>query len=272
MSGCAGFFFYPYGPHVRTPEDIGLAYEDVMLETEGGVRLHGWWLPAAGPACGTILFLHGNAENVSTHIGSVYWLPARGFNVFLLDYRGYGASEGSPSIAGLQADIEAAMRYLTRRLRPDARDIAIFGQSLGAAAAIYYTARSAHRANIRALVVESAFASYRDITREKLAAFWLTWPFQWLFAGTVSDAYSPIAVVDEVAPIPLLLIHGERDPIVPIEHGERLYAAAREPKELWRIEGAGHIQAFRSERMRDELVSYLAGRLCPGRATAAGAE
>lgn len=248
---------------MRTPAQIGLAYEDVWLETADGVRLHGWYLPASRPRCGTMLFLHGNAENVSTHIGSVYWLPPRGFNVFILDYRGYGASAGSPTLPGLQADIEAAMRYLLARPGADDAAIVVFGQSLGAAVAVYYVAHTPHRSHIRALVIESAFASHRDIAREKLAGFWLTWPFQWLAQWTISDAYSPVAVVGQVAPVPLLLIHGDRDRLIPLEHSERLYAAAHEPKEFWKIENAGHIAALRSERVRERLVSYLYRHTCP---------
>ena len=143
-----------------------------------GTRLHGWFLPAAGRALGTILFLHGNAENVSTHIMSVRWLPARGFNVFLLDYRGYGASAGVPTQAGVQDDVDSALRTLLARPDVDPDRVVVFGQSLGGAIAVL--SRGAFRLpqHIRALVVESAFASYRQIAREKLADFWLTWPLQ----------------------------------------------------------------------------------------------
>lgn len=261
LPGCASLFFYPRSEHVRTPEDIGLAYEDVFFASADDVRLHGWFLPAKGDACATVLFLHGNAENISTHIGSVYWLPERGFNVFMPDYRGYGDSGGRPSIAGLQKDVDAAMRYLVTE-RANAERIVVFGQSLGAATAIYYTAHSKHKDRIRALVAESAFASHRDIAREKLAGFWLTWPFQWIPLLTMSDAYSPLAAIGQIYPIPILLIHGEKDAIIPVAHSARLYAAAREPKELWRVPGAGHIGALRSPDMRERFVSYLTRHTC----------
>lgn len=263
LCGCTGLFFQPWGPHVRTPTDIGLAYEDVWFRTEDGVPLHGWFLPVTGQSCATILFLHGNAENISTHIGSVYWLPARGFSVFMPDYRGYGASAGKPSLPAVQQDAEAAIRYLLSRPGAERQPLVVYGQSLGGAVAIYYTATSAHRDRIRALVAESAFASYRDIAREKLGSFWLTWPLQWPLAWTIADDYSPIQVVAQVAPIPLLLVHGDRDTIIPWEHSKRLYDAAREPKEFWLVEGAGHIEAFRSEPMRERLMSYLRARACP---------
>jgi hypothetical protein len=256
-TGCTGLFFLPYRGHVLTPDRVGLQYEDVYFDSRDGVRLHAWWLPAQGEALGTVLHLHGNAENISTHIGNVFWLPARGFNVFLLDYRGYGVSHGSPTIEGVQADIESAMQTLLARADVDRARIVVFGQSLGGALAIYNVAHSPYREYVRALIVESAFTSFRGIAREKLADFWLTWPLQYPLSWTVSDDYSPLPVVDRISPIPLLIMHGDRDVIVPLRHGEQLYAAAREPKALWVVPGGGHIEAMRDESRRDRLVAYI---------------
>ena len=257
LLGCSNVFFFPYHEHVQTPEQLGLKYEDVYFNANDGTRLHGWFLPAQGRALGTILFLHGNAENISTHIMSVRWLPAKGFNVFLPDYRGYGSSEGKPTFAGVQDDAENALKMLISRPGVDASRIVVFGQSLGGAIAVYRVAHTAYRENIRALVVESAFSGYRRITREKLADFWLTWPLQWPLSWTVSDEYSPSRAVAHISPIPLLIIHGDRDPIVPLHHGQRLFELAREPKQLWIIRGGNHIQAFQSQSYRDRFVAYL---------------
>ncbi len=263
LSACTALFFYPNETYTRTPAALGLAYEDVDIDGIGEPRLHGWFLPAAKPTCGTVLFLHGNAENISMHIASVYWLPARGFNVFLFDYRGYGASGGSPSLAGIQNDIDRAIRYLLQHGLVSPHGIVLFGQSLGASAAIYYAAHGEHRSGLRSVVVESPFASYRGIAQEKLAAFWLTWPLQWLPRWTMSDRYSPVNAIGQVAPIPLLLIHGDSDPIVPLAHSERLFAAAQEPKRFWKIVGGGHITAFTSAPMRARLTTYLHDQICP---------
>jgi hypothetical protein len=257
LLGCSNVFFFPYHEHVQTPERLGLKYEDVYFNAGDGTRLHGWYLPAPGRALGTILFLHGNAENVSTHIMSVRWLPERGFNVFLLDYRGYGASAGKPTLAGVQDDVESALKMLTARPGVDAGRIVVFGQSLGGAIAVHRVAHTAYRGSIRALVVESAFSGYRRITREKLGDFWLTWPFQYPLSWTVSDKYSPSAAVADISPIPLLVIHGDRDPIVPAHHGQRLFELAREPKQIWIVPDGGHIQAFRKSEYRDRFVAWL---------------
>lgn len=257
LPGCTGLFFQPMREHVLTPDKAGLAFEDVYFESADGTRLHAWWLPAKGRARGTVFHLHGNAENISTHIGAVYWLPERGYNVFLPDYRGYGTSQGTPALPGVMADIEAAFSTLLARRDVDAKRIAVFGQSLGGSLAIYFTAHTRQRAAIRALVVESPFSSYRAITREKLSELWITWPFQWLPWLTVNEDYSPLPAVGSVSPIPLLVIHGDRDAIVPMHHGKQLYEAAREPKQLWIVPGGGHTAAMSGIEYRDRLVEYL---------------
>lgn len=261
LAGCTGLFFQPLRPHLHQPSELGVVHEDVYFDTRDGVRLHGWFLPAQGRARGTVLFFHGNAENISTHIASVYWLPARGYNVLLPDYRGYGLSQGSPSLPGLLEDLDSTVRYALTRPDIDPKRLVILGQSLGGALAADYVAGSAYRANMRALVIDSAFASFRGITREKLAAFWLTWPLSWPLGFMVNDAHSPIKSIARVSPIPLLIIHGEQDGIVPPDHGQRLYDAAREPKVFWRVENAGHIQSLRLPAYRDRLVDYLDERL-----------
>lgn len=257
LVACGNTFFFPYRGHIQTPKQLGLAYEDVYFNASDGTRLHGWFLPSQGQAQGTILFLHGNAENISTHIMSVHWLPARGFNVFLLDYRGYGASEGKPSFAGVQQDVESALRMLVFRPEIDDNRIVIFGQSLGGSIALYHAAHTSYRRHVRAVVTESAFAGYRQIAEEKLADFWLTWAFQWPLSFAVSDKYSASKAVGKISPIPLLIIHGDQDRIVPVEHGKQLFELAQAPKQLWIIAGGGHIEAFRNLNNRDRFVDYL---------------
>ncbi|MEQ6341287.1 MAG: alpha/beta hydrolase [Gammaproteobacteria bacterium] len=257
LAGCTGLFFHPMQQHVRTPDQIGLNYRDVSFTSHDNMPLHGWWLPAQGTARGTVVFFHGNAENISTHIGAVHWLPKEGFNVFLPDYRGYGASRGTPEIKGLHADAESALDAVAEM--PEARDtpLIVLGQSLGGAVATYTVAHSRHRSRIKALIVESAFSSYRDITREKLAGFWMTWPLQYPLSWTINDDYSPVNTVARVTPIPILLVYGDRDRIVPLSHGQRLYNVAADPKTLWVVPGSGHIEAFKGKEYRRALIDYL---------------
>lgn len=257
LTGCARFFFHPDKPHVLTPQALGIAYHDVYFGASDGTRLHGWLLHAREESVATVLFLHGNAQNISTHIASVYWLSERAFDVLLVDYRGYGTSQGHPSLDGIQADAEAALRYLVEKGAVGSKPLIVFGQSLGGAVAIRLVAHTPYRNRIKALVVEGTFASYPQIAREKLAEFWLTWPLQWIPYATVSGHYDAVKAVPEVSPVPLLIIHGDADTIVPPVHASRLYRAAHEPKRLWLVPGAGHIEAFSRTVCRERLVRYL---------------
>lgn len=261
VTACTGVFFQPHRIQVATPDQLGLAYQQVTFKTRDDLDLLGWFLPAKGPAVGTILQLHGNAENISTHFASLAWMPERGFNVFIFDYRGYGASEGAPTLEGAQWDIDAAMKALLARPDIDRDRIVMYGQSLGGALAAYYVAQPHHRDHLRALVIESAFSGYEEIAREKFADHWITWPFQWLPKLMVDDSFSPLPTMAKISPLPLLILHGDRDRIVPVHHARLLYDAALEPKQLWIVPGAGHIQTMGDPAMRDRLVAYLRGVL-----------
>jgi fermentation-respiration switch protein FrsA (DUF1100 family) len=262
LAGCASVLFFPEKELIRTPDRIGLAYRDVDFASADGTPLHGWFLPARGSPQGTVVFYHGNAENISSHIASVFWLPARGFSVFLFDYRGFGRSGGKPDLGGANADGVAALETARTLGGVDPDRLVVFGQSIGGAIAIHAVA-TAGSAGVRAVVVESSFASYRRITREKLGDFFLTWPFQWPLSFLMTDRYSAERFIGRIAPVPVLVIHGDADPVVPIRHGLALYRAAGEPKRFWRVEGGGHIEAFGrfAEIYRDRLVDFLEAAL-----------
>ncbi len=257
LGACTQAFFQPHRAIVSTPGQYGVEYHPVEFKAADGTALFAWFLPARGEPRASVLYLHGNAENISTHFANVAWMPAAGFNVLAFDYRGYGGSQGSPTLEGVQLDVDAAMRTLLARPDVDPERIIIFGQSLGGALAIHYAAHSDYRANVRAIVVDSAFSDYRRIVKDKAASFFLTWPFQWLLPQTVDNDFSPVASVRAVSPIPLLFIHGERDSIVPVAHSQRLYARAAEPKEIWLVPDAGHIQAVKQKDIRKRLAEFL---------------
>jgi len=243
--------------HVPNPALEGVAREDFFVRTPDGVRLHGWLLRPKGEPLGTILFLHGNAENVSTHVDSVLWLAVSGYRVFLFDYRGYGKSDGKATMAGVHKDALAAIDALFGMDEVDRDRVAVLGQSLGGAVAVYAVANSPHKARIKALVVDSAFSDYREIAREKLAEVPLLKPFRSPLSRLVTDRYSPRFWIGRVAPVPVLVIHGDADRVVPAAHGERIFALAGGPKALWIVPGAGHIEALASPDVRARLLRFL---------------
>ena len=256
-TACTSVFFQPDRTLFQTPGLYGLEYQPVELRAADGTALFAWFLPARGKALGSVLYLHGNGQNISTQFANVAWMPAAGFNVLALDYRGYGGSQGEPSLPGVQLDIDAAMQALLRRPDVDPTRVVVFGQSLGGALAIHYVAHSRFRDSIRALVVDSAFSDYERIGQEKLAAAVITWPFQWFASLAIDNRYSPQASVGLLSPIPVLFIHGDADTIVPLHHSQRLFELAGFPKELWVVPGAGHIQAIKSKELRARLTDYL---------------
>ena len=141
----------------RTPADIGADYEDVWIRTADGVTLHGWYV--AGHSDRVLLFFHGNAGNISHRLESIRQFLQLGLSVLIIDYRGYGQSEGRTTEQGIYRDAEAAWNYLTGSRGTPQERIVLFGRSMGASAAAYLAARQ----RPLALVVESSFTSVPDI-------------------------------------------------------------------------------------------------------------
>lgn len=217
----------PWRDFIATPDVVGLAYEDVALQTADGLRLHGWYLPHA-EAVAALLFCHGNAGNVSHRTESLRQLHSLGLNVFLFDYRGYGRSEGRPTEEGTYQDALAAYDWLQGRC-PEL-PILLFGRSLGAAVAIDLAARCKGTA----LIAESGFTSVPAIGQELFPIL----PVKWL----VRTQYDSLEKMQHVK-IPVLVIHSREDEIVPFHHGENLYAAAPGPKQFLEIRG-GHNDGY----------------------------
>jgi fermentation-respiration switch protein FrsA (DUF1100 family) len=249
MVGCDSFFYYPSQRVWDSPGDFGLRSEDVRFRTSDGVLLHGWFLPAdhgarahdaSRAARGTVVHFHGNAENITAHLALVEWLPRRGFNLLMFDYRGYGESQGRVSRAGTIRDGHAALDYALSRPDVDPQRVFAFGQSLGGAVAVVV---AAERPEFRAVVVESAFGRYRGIAACHLRRT-MRWeaPARWLAGSLISGGHDPIDVVGRIAPRPLLVLTAERDAICLPELGRELYEAAGEPREYRLIADAGHLE------------------------------
>jgi len=264
LGGCSGLFVQPRKGLYENSRVQKFAPRDVSFASSDGFTLHGWFLAAREPQ-GTILFLHGNAENLSTHVNGVLWLVKEGFNVFIVDYRGYGRSEGEATLDGIHQDGAAALERLFSLPGVDPERVALLGQSLGGAVALHTVATSPLKGKIKAVIVESTFSGYRLIAREKLGSFFLTWPFQYPLSWLFDDSYSPVRWIARVAPVPVLILQGAQDPIVPPRHGQLLYEAALPPRELWETAPAGHISSFADPAVRARLISYLRERFSHSR-------
>lgn len=256
-TGCTSMFFYPEKGLRDNPVLQRFPHEEIYFISSDGVKLHGWFFKAQGDSLGTILVLHGNAENISTHINSTLWLVKEGYDLFAFDYRGYGMSEGRTSIDGVHLDASAALEKVFTLPQSNKDRVFVLGQSVGGAIAVYTVANSKHKDQIRALIIDSAFSDYRRIAREKLAALFLTWPLQYPLSILFNNDYTPEYKIKQISPVPLLIIHGDRDRIIPVHHGSILYEEALEPKEFWTAKGAGHVTSFADEEIRKRFTEYL---------------
>jgi hypothetical protein len=227
-----------------TPAALGLSYQDRWITTADGARLHAWWIPAA-PAGPVVLFLHGNAGNISHRLDTIALLAGLGASMLIVDYRGYGRSTGRPDEAGSYEDARAALAHLHGVLGVPADRVVVFGRSLGGGIASWLAAHH----DCAALVLESTWTSLPDLA----AAIYPLFPVR-LLARIRYDSLSRVAA----ARCPVLVVHSRDDEIVPFSHGERLFAAAREPKQLLIISG-GHNEGFLSSgaRYRDGIARFL---------------
>jgi len=221
-----------------TPADVGMDYQDVSIETTDGVTLHGWFI--AGRSSRVLLFFHGNAGNISHRLDSIRQFQDLGLSVFIIDYRGYGQSEGRTTEKGIYRDADAAWRYLIEGRGIVASDIVIFGRSLGASVASWLAAQT----QPLALIVESSFTSVPDIAQDLYP--WL--PARWL--SRLSHATRDY--IQDVR-CPVLVVHSRDDEIIPFHHGEEIFASANKRRTLLEIRGT-HNDAF----LQDERT-YVGG-------------
>ncbi|MDY6828671.1 MAG: alpha/beta fold hydrolase [Pseudomonadota bacterium] len=259
LAGCSGLFFFPEPGLRRTPAELGLHHEDVRIPTTEDREVHGWWLPAATEApLGAVFYLHGNAENISTHIHNVAWLPEQGYGVFLMDYRGFGLSTGRPSVEGAIEDARFGLRWLLAQPGVAQGPVFLLGQSIGGAVALYLVGTEADlNGAVTAVVSDGAFSQYSQIAREASARSWLLWPLQWPIGWAMANPADPVEVVERVSPTPLLLIHSGQDPVIPVHHGARLFARALAPK-CWLQTRGPHTATFAYAPYRAALLEFFA--------------
>ncbi len=218
--------YFPERTLPAAPERMGLRHRELAPRTGDGEQLHGWWIESRSATIGHLLLCHGNAGNIADRLLHAALLSAAGFDVLLFDYRGYGASTGTPSEEGTYRDARAALRCLLEQPEVDPRRVVYLGESLGGAIALELALFSPPAG----LVLLSTFTSVRALAR-------VHYPF--FPAGVVPDAYPSLQRIPRLA-APLLLLHGDQDEIVPIAHAHELFEAAPEPKALHMFAGVGH--------------------------------
>ncbi len=232
------FLFHPtkYPQGNWNPE--GLAFEDAEFVADDGTRLHGWFLPVDRPRA-TLLYAHGNAGHVADRVEWLRYLQQElRVEVLAFDYRGYGRSEGEPTVAGCVDDARAARRWLSERTGVDPSEMVLMGESLGGA----IVCRLAADSPPRALILQSTFASMRDVAAKHAPAL------AWLVPKAKLDSAAALADFRGA----LLQSHGDRDSVVPFESGRRLFESSGGDKRFVVVPGADH-----NDWMTDAYLSEL---------------
>ncbi len=260
-AGCANrAFYYPDSRVYGTPS---MPYEAVSFKSLDDTELTGWFVPALTNRIGTVIQFHGNAQNMTAHFSYIDWLPARGFDVFVFDYRGYGQSGGRLSRKGIFEDGIAALNYVISRPDVNPRDVVVLGQSLGGAVAGPALADDRTPA-VRALALDATFNSYREMARLKIADMPLVGllrvPLAW---WCVSGRYEPKDAIGRIENTPIMVFHGDDDRVIPIFQGRRLFEGAREPKSFVTIPRGRHTSAFviPDDQFRQKLVDFYSEAL-----------
>jgi hypothetical protein len=229
------FIYFPSREIVSMPEHV----QDVWLKTTDGIRVNGWFVPAETNAALTVLFCHGNAGNISHRLEKLAILRELGVNVFIFDYRGYGRSDGAPDEQGTYRDAQAAYDFLA------GKTIVVYGESLGAAVAVELATKN----HVAGVIIEEPFTSAVDVGQKM---------FPYLPVRLIArNRYDTLSKIDRIN-APLLILHSRDDEFFPMQHAERLLAAAHEPKRLVELHG-GHNDAFltSAETYRAALADFL---------------
>jgi uncharacterized protein len=239
--------YFPSRPILETPDRAGLDYRDLEFVTEDAERLHGWWIGAEPESLGHLLLCHGNAGNVGDRVLHAALLTGAGFDVLLFDYRGYGRSSGRPSEDGTYRDARGALACLLEQPGVDPRRVVYLGESLGGAVAVDL----ALQRSPAGLVLLSAFTGVRALGR-------LHYPF--IPAALVPDAYPTLRRIRELQ-APLLVLHGDRDEIVPLSQGRALFEAAPGSRHMHVFPGLGHndLVPLGGAKLAQVIASWVRG-------------
>lgn len=250
------FLFHPSATVDVTPAVYKLAYEDIRFGGANETLLHGWYIP--GPGDVVFIWFHGNGGNIQNRLEHAYLMHTHvGGSHVLFDYQGYGLSHGRPSIPGIIADGRAALRLVRERGWSTGKRLVFFGESLGCAVAIALAVDPALEVRPARMVLEAPFYSLHAMGQSLL----LLRPLAFL----VKDDLNSARLIPKLT-VPLLVIHGARDGLVPLRQGRDLYALAPPPKQFYEIPGGEHGGLYRvaGQRYFQTIHDFVADEPSPG--------
>jgi len=244
------FFYFPTHDQPATPDRWGFAYEDVNFQSADGTKLHGWFLKAKSTKPkGTVVFSHGNAGSLGHHLGFVMWMAEAGYQVFMYDYRGFGKSGGALNRNGMVQDVKAAFFYVSGRKDVQKGKIISYGHSLGGAKSVAALAEM-RPDGLKAIVIDGTFSSYQSMAKLAVGD---------LGTELISDELSPKDFISKITATPLLIVHGQKDQIVPFSQGKQLFDLANEPKTLFEVKEGTHGDSLSRDEgaYRKKMLAWL---------------
>lgn len=257
-TGCAPtrLFYFPNNVLYLEPKSFSIAYDILRYPSLNGKMITALAFKTDLPCKGTVIHFHGNFGNVSNHFPQSYYLVRHGFDVMIFDYQGYGGSDGKPTPKNIIEDGIATVRYAQEHNRNPAGGVAVLGQSLGGAVGIVVTAQEKI---VKAAIIESTFWSYRSIARHAIGRMFIFWPLYPFYPLFLPTQYDPARFVDEISPRPLMFIHGDKDKIIPLKMSQKLFAKAKEPKELIVIKGAEHLRCRQvgEKELEEKMANFF---------------
>ncbi len=257
LTACSSFFYYPSRLVFYTPEKVHLQQEDVTFTNADGDSVNAWWFSAKTKvAKGTIVFFHGNAENMTTHFLMLHWVPEAGYNYLIFDYPGYGKSSGKPTQKNTVASGVAAIEWVQKN--KDQRPLIVYGQSLGGNVAMRSAELVKNRIPLRNVIIEASFLSYKTVANQVLRRSWITWLLSPLAYVLVGNGGAPDDI-STLSPVPMLFIHGDADYVVEVKNSKILFDHAKDPKQLWTVSGGQHGDTYFRDngKYRALLLNYL---------------
>lgn len=249
-------FYLPTRGAPNTPATWNFDFQEVEITSKDGTQLHGWWIESKQqPVLGTVVFSHGTAGSIGHHLGFILWMAKSGYDILIYDYRGYGKSQGKTDRVGMIQDVSAALEFADTHRKIRNQPVISYGHSLGGAKSVAAIAE-AKSPNLRAVVTDATFASYREMAAVLGGR---------LAAGIVSDELSPVDQIAKISPLPLLIIHGKKDPVVPFAQGQKLFNAAAKPKTMFEVQEGHHGDSLVRDKgaYRKRMLLWLDEQLKP---------
>ncbi len=254
FTGCSKNSLFPTDTKVYdSPDNYRLQFETYDFNSSQTSLLKGWWFRATGRPKGMVVVANGMRYNMSERFKEWTWLLGEGYDLFIFDYRGYGESTGEVDMHGFVDDVTAAIAF-AHTLNEELPMVAV-GQSMGGSFVIDAVAKKEYP-YVKLLVIDSTMSSFSASAEEIMDQYILLWPWSWVPSNFTPTGVDSIEFVDKTETATLFLA-GLKDEVVQPKHSVELFLQAKEPKAIWIVEGAGHVECIHNPKVKEALLETI---------------